>query len=73
LEDLNKSDLERLADALREKPFTVREICERFKVSKPTAFAWLARLTTDLGLKLETNRRRAGKRGPMSKTYEVKQ
>ena len=65
------TDLEQLAAALRERALTVRDVCERFKISKPSAFAWLARITTDLGLKLETNRRRVGKRGPTSKTYKV--
>jgi predicted transcriptional regulator len=65
------SDLELLAVLLQEREWTVREICERFRVSKPTALAWLARLTLDFGLKVEATRRRVGKRGPESKAYKV--
>jgi transposase len=64
-------DLEKLAAALRAEPLTVRDVCERFNVSKPTALAWIARLTTELGLHVQTDRRRDGSRGPLSKTYKV--
>ena len=50
---------------------TVRAMCARFKITKPTAQTWLARLVTEQGIKLEMGAVREGKRGPPSKTYRI--
>jgi hypothetical protein len=56
---------------LLQKPTTIRAICDKFKITKPTAQAWIARLITEFNCRLVVSRQREGKRGPASKAYQI--
>lgn len=58
--------------AMLKEPTSINQICERFTISKPTALSWLIELADRCKTKLVVDERREGKRGPFSRTYQVK-
>lgn len=69
-----RSDQEHLADlllALQVEALTIRQVCDRFNVSKATAQAWIGKLATDLNVRIHVESRRDSARGPKSRTYKV--
>lgn len=64
--------LDRLADLLRKKPLTAKEIARVTRCCKPTAYARVQALRQRGEPIVETRRRSAGKPGPYAVTYEIR-
>lgn len=65
-----KTEIATLAEALRRKPMTAREICALFEISKPTAYARIARLR-EAGVEVITSKKKTGKTGPVPERFSV--